>query len=241
MERKIPGMKTPVVIDEVVVHHAAVPQLVTLGNALKSFNRTHKARLHDAIPNWPQPISSGPYPHIAYNAIIDQFGNIGVARSFDDMGYHASNIKVNRKSIGVCLIGNFDSETPTEAQYEALEKYVIETKKKIPTLKKVSAHRHYARKTCPGTNFPESHIEHLDRLVKGEVAPMMNDESILEKPPQWAASFVDRAIEGGVTTDLMQDFGDLPGYQVLGIMQKHMVQTLLDLGIIDKKTAKKLT
>ena len=87
--------------------------------------------------------------YCGYHYVIERDGKLRQARQEYEEGVHT--IEYNKRSIGVCLIGNFDSFLPTNEQIlslkillrELVEKYKMKTEFIIP-------HRHFANKTCFG-------------------------------------------------------------------------------------------
>lgn len=135
-------------IDKIVIHHAAVTYDLDPIKTLASFEKTHKERLGSLG----QPVSDLPYGNVAYHYVIAKYGNITACRAIKDIGYHASNWEVNKESIGICLMGDFDKETPTNVQYGQL-RYLINTIKKEYNVT-VHLHKEYdKKKTCPGKHF----------------------------------------------------------------------------------------
>jgi hypothetical protein len=60
----------------------------------------------------------------------------------------------NEHAIGICLIGNFEVQKPTDAQYKSLAKLVsfLQKRYNIPT-SKVKGHGDVDATRCPGRNF----------------------------------------------------------------------------------------
>lgn len=78
-----------------------------------------------------------------------------MGRMPDEFGAHCKQEGMNRKSVGICFVGNFDKEPPPEAVWEAGLKLVAYFCKRhgIP-VENVKAHRDYANyKSCPGDMF----------------------------------------------------------------------------------------
>lgn len=70
-------------------------------------------------------------------------------------GAHAGVQEYNHFGIGICLVGNFNETSPTEAQMSslyALVEYLLE-RCHIPS-ENVLMHRHCKETDCPGKNFP---------------------------------------------------------------------------------------
>jgi len=87
---------------------------------------------------------------IGYHYFIEKDGKIIQGRPDDTEGAHC--VGRNMDSIGICLAGNFDTKNPTEAQLKSL-KLLTDTLKKKHGITKVSPHRAYANKSCPGRNL----------------------------------------------------------------------------------------
>jgi N-acetyl-anhydromuramyl-L-alanine amidase AmpD len=66
----------------------------------------------------------------------------------------AHTLGMNDKAIGICCVGNFDVQTPTEtmlARLVPLLRWLMDVYG-IPA-KNVMGHRDYSPKSCPGKNF----------------------------------------------------------------------------------------
>jgi len=136
-------------INAVIIHHSFTPKTLDLNKAVKSFSENHRVRLH-------QPQSkTGSY--CAYHYVIGANGRIIQTRLDDEIGYHASSWPVNERSIGICLLGNFDAEKPNPEQLWALRDK-IKAIKQSHFITEVSGHRKYSAKDCPGRNFTDKMI-----------------------------------------------------------------------------------
>ena len=77
-------------------------------------------------------------------------------RMDNQVGAHCTQQYMNYRSIGVCMVGNFDLGSPPREQMEKLVKLVLSLQQiwKIPSTN-VQRHSEYASyKTCPGKLFP---------------------------------------------------------------------------------------
>lgn len=90
-----------------------------------------------------------------YHYMIDKNGKRWQTRFDDEEGAHARGY--NSKSLGICLMGNFDAFLPTQPQIDELKKIMKEKSDyyKIP-LDKIIPHRGVAQKTCYGMRLPEA-------------------------------------------------------------------------------------
>jgi len=104
-----------------------------------------------------------------YHYYIDKKGKVTQSRGDYEVGAHT--IGYNKRSIGICLAGNFDATLPTLPQTEALT--VLLTSKMalygVPA-SKVVPHRLFASKTCFGRlladNWAQSLVSKEDEMLK---------------------------------------------------------------------------
>lgn len=137
-------------IDTIVVHHSFTPKALDVDKTIQSISRNHQERLH-------QPQSrTGLY--VAYHYIIGKKGKMVHTRMDDEIGYHASNWPINERSIGICLLGQFDTEKPDPEQMWALRDLIKAIKAKY-VISTVAGHRKYSTKTCPGNNVTDAMLE----------------------------------------------------------------------------------
>jgi len=143
-------------IKYIVVHHSVTPRDLDINKSISSFNNNHSTRFPD--------MSESLGYKIAYHYIISGSGEVRQTRHENAIGYHASDWGVNESSIGICLTGNFDNETPSEKQMESLKKLIVEIKRNHDAV--VIGHRDVkgVTKSCPGKNFTDKMIDDLDKI-----------------------------------------------------------------------------
>lgn len=130
----------------IVIHHSATDE----GNAL-CFNEGHKKR--------------GFYRGLGYHFVIDN-GTLGKADGQievsprwlkQEAGAHCKASKMNYRSIGICLVGNFNVDKVSSRQMKSLVYLVkrLESYYHIPP-KHIVGHGQVrgARTDCPGKKFP---------------------------------------------------------------------------------------
>jgi hypothetical protein len=91
---------------------------------------------------------------IGYHFAIDRQGRVWEARSLAWQGAHVKDH--NEGNIGICTLGNFDRQTPTAAQTEALNRHVAWLMHRYNVgAKRVLTHKEWpsAQTACPGTNL----------------------------------------------------------------------------------------
>lgn len=97
---------------------------------------------------------------MGYHYFIEKDGRLTQGRMDYEEGAHT--IGYNRKSIGVCLAGNFDAADPTEEQKKALRALLISltTKFSVPLIK-IVPHREFTKKTCFGKRLSNDWAQKL--------------------------------------------------------------------------------
>jgi hypothetical protein len=163
----------------IIIHHSATAQ----GDA-ETFRRAHKAKGWRDIG----------YHYVIGNGTYSGDGEVETGRTEAEDGAHCSVDGMNRKSIGICLVGNFDIDKPTPAQMEALERLCkdIMTRHKIPT-SKVLGHGEVkgAATNCPGKNFDMAAFR---KRLEGRPVEKKDYEG------HWAQPYIEKAINAGYMT-----------------------------------------
>ena len=117
--------------NKAILHHSAS----TFGDA-KTFHKWHKDR------GW---------AGVGYHFVILKNGTIERGRPENSIGAHASGS--NSDSIGICLVGNFEVESPTNEQINSCIDLLNYLKKKYG-FSQVKRHKDVSSTSCPGKNFP---------------------------------------------------------------------------------------
>ena len=101
---------------------------------------------------------------------------------------HCGNDDINKISIGICLLGNFQKETPTENQYKTLLKKLKELYNKY-RFKDILGHRDIIETECPGNN--------LYNLI-----PNIRKEVFMSPIENWESEAIRFLYERGIVRDL---------------------------------------
>lgn len=126
------------VTDRIILHHAA-------GNgSVESVHNYHKSL------GW-----SG----IGYHYYVRKDGSIYRGRPEEMVGGHTSGY--NYCSIGVCAEGNFETESMSDAQREAIRALVLDIRTRYPDTQTIR-HKDVAATACPGKNYPFDYIAAAD-------------------------------------------------------------------------------
>ncbi len=129
-------------ITQVVVHHRA-----TESGTPESFARHH--------------VNTLGWPGIGYNYVIARDGVIYKCHPATTVSYHAAS--ANTSGLGICLIGNFETQTLQGKQKDALI-WLLKQVTKAYGIKAVIGHRDVkgAKTACPG--------KHVDMdAIRGEI------------------------------------------------------------------------
>lgn len=88
-----------------------------------------------------------------------------VGRPLTRQGAHCRHDGMNRKAVGVCLVGNYDEQPPSDKMLSVVANRVVQPiiqVFEIPLQNVVFHREHNPQKTCPGRSFTKSMI--LDKL-----------------------------------------------------------------------------
>jgi len=162
----------------IIIHHSATAQ----GDA-ETFRKAHRAKGWRDIG----------YHYVIGNGTYSGDGEVETGRPENESGAHCSADGMNFKSIGICLVGNFDIDKPTPAQMDALEKLCRDIMKRhdIPP-SKVLGHGEVkgAATNCPGRHFDMA--EFRKRLEGGKMAK--------DYEGHWAQPYIEKAVNTGYMT-----------------------------------------
>lgn len=139
-------------INKIVIHHSASNGSKDNIKTLEAINEHHSMKLHPKANNYGY--------HIAYHFIIFKDGQVIKTRPLKEIGYQAGHWETNCTSIGICLIGNFEEDIPTEDQLRSLKALFAEYMQGLK-ISKVLAHREVKPTACPGKNFSDDMIKAL--------------------------------------------------------------------------------
>ena len=136
---------------------------------------------------------------IGYHYYVRKNGSVYRGRPENMAGAHCPG--VNSTSIGICAEGNFNEETMSDVQRQAIIELVKDIKSRYD-IKWIKGHREILATSCPGANFP---LEEIKNAVEN-----IEDKEI----PQTTKSIIDLANEViagkyGVGAERKQALGSL--------------------------------
>jgi hypothetical protein len=141
----------------IVIHHSATP-----AGGAKAFDKMHRAKGWDELG----------YHFVVGNGTDTRDGQVEVGPRWakQKWGAHAKTAdnRFNRYGIGICLVGNFDTERPTRAQLQSLSRLVAYLMKTyhVPA-DRVIGHGETKATDCPGRNV---HIADIRRMAAAQLA-----------------------------------------------------------------------
>jgi hypothetical protein len=106
---------------------------------------------------------------IGYHYIIDPSGQVWAGRSTDLQGAHVKD--ANEHNLGICLMGNFEIQHPTNAQVRTLNAFVPAQMRRYNVhTANLFTHRELGTSACPGINLQQ--IMQAARSRSGQFASM---------------------------------------------------------------------
>ncbi|MCY2961460.1 MAG: peptidoglycan recognition family protein [Planctomycetota bacterium] len=145
-----PGLmdRTVGAYSRITVHHSADNDPVVLDGSA--------ARTYEAMRDIQRAHMNGKETHygdIGYHFVIDPYGRVLEGRELAYQGAHAKGDN-NVRNIGICLIGNFDEEKPTDAALTALRRLIDDLRTRYSIARNmVYGHRDLRSTRCPGENL----------------------------------------------------------------------------------------
>lgn len=127
------------VITEAVIHHTATDSRSTTIESI--------ARYHVEPGNH---ICADGCPGISYHFMIKPNGAIYQVNDLETISYQCGGC--NTYTIGICLIGNFNEEIPTEKALKAAAKTIRYVNRRLGRSLAISAHKDHKSTSCPGDN-----------------------------------------------------------------------------------------
>lgn len=132
----------------IVIHHSAS----------NSGNADTIGKYHKNNRGW---VNGLGYDFVIGNGNGSRDGQIEVGNRWNQQidGAHAGNAEYNKYGIGICLIGNFENEYPTNPQISSLL-YLVDYLQKRCRIHKnnIIMHKTFRQTECPGRHFPYNKV-----------------------------------------------------------------------------------
>ncbi|MGP1347453.1 MAG: peptidoglycan recognition protein family protein [Phycisphaerales bacterium] len=130
-------------IDRITLHHDGMSAFTNTSEGAAAERIEAIRRAHRSMPGWGD---------IGYHYVIDPAGRVWEARSLSWQGAHVKD--QNPGNIGICLLGNYEQQRPTDTQLAAVERFVgAQMKQYGIALRSVKTHKEMAPTACPGRNL----------------------------------------------------------------------------------------
>ena len=133
------GVRRP--ITTIVVHHTAGMASNDIRRVSAEISRLHKRKFRK--------MGKSAGLHVAYHYLITPNGRVWKVRDPDDIGHHAGNWSVNKRSLGICLVGDFSKHRPTKVQVQSLDTLVRRLQKER-RIKSIIPHSYCRATLCCG-------------------------------------------------------------------------------------------
>ena len=130
-------------IEQIIIHHSAAPETQT----------PEQIASYHVGPNH---VCDAGCPAIAYHFMIDRAAIVYQVNDLEAISYHASG--QNTRSIGICLIGNYDELELTDELIFQTKRLIQYLEQKLGKSLQIAPHRKYAEKSCPGWNIDVEQI-----------------------------------------------------------------------------------
>jgi len=150
----------------IVVHHSATDRENTSVEAIRRYHVNNRG-----------------FWDIGYHWIVDKDGNLVKGRSEEFIGAHCAGGSPanNFNSIGICVVGNFEREVPTEKQLKTLFEFLEKKLRELKLTKdKVLGHLECKPTLCPGKYLMEE-ILNWRKKSFGQSAIKLRIKSEIEK------------------------------------------------------------
>ncbi|MEQ8765828.1 MAG: N-acetylmuramoyl-L-alanine amidase [Planctomycetota bacterium] len=169
----------------ITVHHTAMATWdVSRAGAVDSLQGIQ--RNHQQTNGWAD---------IGYHYLIDRAGRIWEGRPVTVQGAHAGNSELNRGNIGIALLGNFDTQRPSDEQLRTLQGLLVQTCDQFSVQpENITGHRRIAATAGRPTECPGENLESLLPGLITRVRLALNDHPARTTSPSGVQ--LARSVEG---------------------------------------------
>lgn len=132
-------------VTRITIHHDGISPFASTNKAeaaarIESIRRGHRGRN---------------FGDIGYHYVIDPAGRVWQGRSLTWQGAHVG--AQNDGNLGICVLGNYQNQRPSETQLRAVEHFVAQQMRTHRVgVRQVYTHKELAATACPGRNLQPS-------------------------------------------------------------------------------------
>jgi LysM repeat protein len=181
-------------ITTIIVHHS-----LTKSGSAKAFSNYH--------------VKSNGWPGIGYHFVIEKDGDIVWCNDLETKSYHVGNS--NGFCVGICLIGDFRSEEPTNEQLESLFKLSKALMEDLNiTSEFVKGHSEmpgYSTKACPVIGMDDLRTKIKEYNEGGELPTFIENTGVPELPKNTYHTVV----RGDTLWNIAEDHGNMTVRELL--------------------------
>lgn len=190
----------PNVPECIIIHHSATADGVV--NDWTAIRRYH--------------MDTNGWRDVAYHYGVELVGSdyqIQLGRKESEEGAHTLEESMNFKSVGICLVGDFDKNPPPEKQLSKLYDIIRDIYKRYNKPFPIRMHREFANyKSCPGKMFPIDQVRSQAEKIWADIQKpadlewkeavdewsrrkLANGDPVIGSPVQWQAKLLGQLVD----------------------------------------------
>ncbi len=185
---------------QIVLHHSAGP-LATEPDPAAAIRQI-----------WTEHAITNGWGDIGYHYLVDSFGNVYQGRDGGDGVIGGHDYTSNDYAEGICCVGNYMTEQPTDAMIQAVSWIIAQRCQRwglAPSIASVIGHRDDYATSCPGDNL-YARLPDIRQMAAGHVIPTTIQEDEMRMIP---VSDDHKKWDGFYTRDQVLSIGPHTGYE----------------------------
>ena len=141
-----------VVVPRFMVQMQPVTQITLHHDGMSRFEATDERQVAARLELIRRAHRNRNFGDIGYHYLVDPAGRVWEGRPLTWQGAHVA--RQNQGNLGICCLGNFEKQSPTEAQLLAVEAFAMSQMRRFNVpVARVFTHRELAPTACPGRNL----------------------------------------------------------------------------------------
>lgn len=164
-------------VDTIVIHHtsAAPGYRLPYMNATQMLNvyvpyfnnPTDDEKELRGQPLWSNHVRGGRPVFFLYHWLMRMDGSTEHLLNDNELGWHAANWDINRRSVAICLDNDYEKSDPDPKVLQSLAQFIVSQYPQVPP-ERMFGHGEVSQRptVCPGTNFESAWKGKLLRLVE---------------------------------------------------------------------------
>ena len=164
-------------IDTIVIHHTSAKP----GYRLSYMNATQMLNIYvpyfmnptneseknlKAKPLWSNHVRDGRSVFYAYHWLMRMDGSFERLLDDNELGWHAANCDINRRSVALCLDNDYEKHDPSPEILDKLANFITQNYSDVP-VDRIIGHGEVSNHPtdCPGSNFVKGWKDELLRAI----------------------------------------------------------------------------